>query len=158
MGNLVKFFVSVFMTFMLVGCVDGLNGTDLPPKNNNSQITNQSNQCETFQFKDMQIDFSQGTYMYKNWGDPVGTYQGAAIADRKTAVSVAMAIFDGMKNGQIEAEYVPKSVFYDMQDKIWIISFGKPIDASSQVFMVGGGISIALRESDGAVLRIWGGE
>ena len=54
------------------------------------------------------------------------------------------------KNKEVQ-KYIPKSIFYDNQDKIWIVSFGK----KTNEITVGENCNIAIQETDGKVLRIW---
>lgn len=100
------------------------------------------------------INYESGNFHVKNWDETVGTYTGAVIPDKETALEIAKAIFDGMDKGKDVEEYVPKSVFFDCQDEIWIISFWKDSDEIT----LGGDCSIALQKADGKVLRIWFGE
>ena len=100
------------------------------------------------------IKYEFGSYYDKDWNENVGTYEGAAIPDQETALGIAKVIFNGMDKSKAVQEYVPKSVFYDTQDEIWIISFGKDSDE----IILGGDCSIALQKKDGKVLRIWFGE
>lgn len=100
------------------------------------------------------IKYQMGNYYDKNWNETVGTYVGAAIPDRETAIEVAKAIFYGMDKSESVRRYVPKSVFYDEQDGIWIVSFGEDSDDVT----LGGGCSIAMQKADGKILRIWFGE
>ena len=100
------------------------------------------------------IKYQAGNYYDKNWHDTVGTYTGAAIPDKETAVEVAKAIFSGMDTSENMRRYVPKYIFYDEKDEIWIISFGEDSDEIT----LGGDCSIALQKTDGKVLRIWFGE
>lgn len=101
------------------------------------------------------IKYESGNYQDKNWSETSGTYSGGAvIPDEETALKIAKAIFDGMEKSKDTQEYVPQSVFYDIQDEIWIVSFGK----KSNQFTLGGDCSIAMQKKDGKVLRIWFGE
>lgn len=101
------------------------------------------------------IKYESGNFYDKNWSETIGTYKvEAVVPDEETALKIAKAIFDGMEKSKEVQEYVPKSVFYDNQDEIWIVSFAKN---SSQITL-GGDCNIAIRKKDGMVLRIWFGE
>lgn len=100
------------------------------------------------------VKYESGDYHDKNWSETLGTYAGVAIPDKETALEIAEAIFNGMDKSKDAQEYVPKSVFYDTQDEIWIISFWKDSDEIT----LGGDCSIAIQKKDGKVLRIWFGE
>ena len=100
------------------------------------------------------VKYESGNYHDKNWSETIGTYGGMVIPDEETALKIAKAIFDGMEKSKDAKEYVPQSVFYDNQDEIWIVSFGK----NSNHIMLGGDCNIAMQKKDGKVLRIWFGE
>lgn len=101
------------------------------------------------------IKYESGDFYDKNWSETIGTYIGkAVIPDEETALKIAKAIFDGMGKSKEVQEYVPQSVFYDNQDEVWIVSFGK----NSNQITLGGECNIALQKKDGKVLRIWFGE
>ena len=99
------------------------------------------------------VEFEAGSYFDKNWEESIGTYKGAVIPDKDTAMNVAISIFDGMSKSEEVAEYVVQSIFYDEQDEIWIVSFWK--DSAN---IIDGDCSIALQKKDGKVIRIWFGE
>lgn len=99
------------------------------------------------------VEFETGSYFDKNWDESIGTYKGAVIPDKDTAINVAISIFDGMSKSEEVAEYVVQSIFYDEQDEIWIVSFWKDSENT-----IGGDCSIALQKKDGKVIRIWFGE
>ena len=100
------------------------------------------------------VKYESGIYYDKNWDETVGTYTESVIPDKDTALEVATVIFNGMDKSRGAKEYVPKSVFYDDQDEIWIVSFGK----NSNQITLGGDCNIAMQKKDGKVLRIWFGE
>lgn len=77
------------------------------------------------------IEYQSGNYHDKNWNDMVGTYSEPVILDKETAVEVAKAIFNGMNTSENMNGHVPKSIFYDEQDEIWIISFGEDSDENT---------------------------
>lgn len=110
--------------------------------------------CKNIQEENNTITYQAGNYYDKNWNDTVGTYTGTAIPDKETALEVAKAIFSGMDTGENMRGYVPKYIFYDEKDEVWIVSFGE--DSSETT--LGGDCSIALQKTDGKVLRVWFGE
>ena len=110
--------------------------------------------CENNQQEKDMVKYESGIFYDKNWDETVGTYSDAAVPNKETAIKIAQAIFDGMEKSNEEQKYILKSVFYDKQDEIWIVSFG---DNSSQIIL-GGDCSIAIQRKDGKVLRIWFGE
>ena len=104
---------------------------------------------------DIIIKYESGVFHDKNWSEDIGTYRGkTVIPDEETALKIAKAIFDGMEKSKEAQKFVPQSVFYDNQDEIWIVSFW---EKSNQITL-GGDCNIALKKTDGKVLRIWFGE
>lgn len=110
--------------------------------------------CENNNKENNMVKYKSGNYYDKNWSEDAGTYTGVVVPDKETALEIAKAIFNGMDKSKDAQEYVPKSVFYDNQDEIWIISFAK----DSNEIILGGDCSIAIQKKDGKVLRIWFGE
>ena len=101
------------------------------------------------------VKYESGIFYDKNWSETIGTYSGgAAIPNEQVALKIAKAIFDGIEKNKDAQEYVVQSVFYDTQDDIWIVSFGK----NSDQVTLGGDCNIAIQKKDGKVLRIWFGE
>ena len=100
------------------------------------------------------IEYDSGSYHNKNWDDAVGTYDGDVVCDEESAIDIAKAVYRSIEKNGESNNYVPQSVFYDVADGVWVVSFGKDgVDNE-----VGGGCSIALQKKDGKVLRIWYGE
>ncbi len=111
--------------------------------------------CGNSKKENAMIKYESGNFYDKNWSETIGTYRGdAVIPDEETALKIAKAIFDGMEKSEDAQQYVPQSVFYDNQDEIWIVSFGK----NSNQNTLGGDCNIAMQKKDGKVLRIWFGE
>ena len=93
------------------------------------------------------------------WGDGSivsneGTlYEKDVIPDKETAQNVAKAIYDSIDIGDEHTKYVMDGVFYDEDDGVWIVIFGR--DCRSDV--TDDAWNIAIRKCDGAVLKIWRG-
>lgn len=100
------------------------------------------------------VKYESGNYFNKDWNESVGTYKKVAVPNKNVAIEIAQAIFNGMdKSGEMQ-KYIPQSIFYDEQDEIWIVSFGK----ESNEIILGEDCSIAIQKADGKILRIWFGE
>ena len=100
---------------------------------------------------DEQVEFITGIYHNKKWDESIGTYKQDVIPDQEVALNVASQIFKGMQKSEEIQKYVCTSVFYDEQDEIWIVSFGRQSDE----MIVGGECNIAICKNDGKILRIW---
>lgn len=98
--------------------------------------------CGNKESKNDTIPLETGIYYDKNWDEPVGSYKQEVIPDKETAIEVAKTIFSRMEKSKEAQEYTPQSIFYDEQDEVWIISFGKDLKDN----IVGGGCSIAIEK------------
>lgn len=107
--------------------------------------------CSNNTGEDNMITYESGNYYDKNWCETIGTYSGAVIPNENAALEIARVIFNNMDKNKEVQKYIPKSIFYDNQDKIWIVSFGK----KTNEITVGENCNIAIQETDGKVLRIW---
>jgi len=93
------------------------------------------------------------------WGDDSivsdeGTlYEKDVIPDKETALNVAKSIFDSMDIGEDHTKYDMFGVMYDEDDGVWIVIFSeeRKLDVTDDAW------NIAIRETDGAVLKIWWG-
>lgn len=102
------------------------------------------------------VRYETGVFIDKNWDDTVGTYKGPAVPDKETALKIGTAVFDAMEKSEESQDLTPESVFFDEEDHIWIVTFGKAPEGNVRI--LGGGCSIAIREDNGEVVRIWFGE
>lgn len=93
------------------------------------------------------------------WGDDSiasneGTlYEKNVIPDKETALNVAKSIFDSMDIEEDHTKYVMSGVIYDEDDGVWIVLF----DRKCRYEVTDDAWNIAIRETDGAVLKIWRG-
>ncbi len=93
-----------------------------------------------------------------DWEESSGTYKGDVIPTKEVAIRVAEQIYEGLPKADHEQNYEPYFILYDEQEQIWIVGFceidplfGGPIGPGSDR-------CIAIRQSDGKVMRIWSGE
>ena len=101
------------------------------------------------------VKYESGDFYDKNWSETIGTYSGSSVVPNEiTALKIAVAIFDGMEKSSEAQEYLPQSVFYDIKDEIWIVSFWNDSNQGT----VGGDCNIAIQKKNGTVVRIWFGE
>lgn len=89
-------------------------------------------------------------------GDSI--YNDDVLPDKESAVLAAKQIFDVISTRSDIDEFIPVSIFYDPTNKLWVVTFSKRFDESSELLFVGDGCSIALRQSDAQVVGIWFGE
>lgn len=97
------------------------------------------------------IEYKTGVFIDKNWSDETATYKKAIIPDKQTALETAKVFFGAMTVSEETRSFVPRAVFYDESDQIWIVSFGKDTDEP----ILGGECCIAMRATNAEVLRIW---
>ena len=102
------------------------------------------------------VDYCEGTYYNRNWDEPVGSYIGDIVPNMECAIQLSSMIFSQLLNSEAYVHMTPNYVFYDIEEKVWIVSFWDSTkeNNASEAF-VGDCISIAIQASDGKVLRIW---
>ena len=113
------------------------------------------NACSTSKQADQpneMVAYRRGIYFDKDWDSQILTYDGDAVPDEECALAIAIAIYEALPKGGIEG-LVPAEVFFDEEDNVWIVSFGTPPQTNG-VYVLGGGLTIALQKKDGKVLRI----
>lgn len=106
------------------------------------------------------IDSGSGIYFDKTWiydNETPGTYRGIVVPDETTALSIAAAVFNGMEKSAEVQEFTPQEIFYDVEDRIWIVNFAKE-DSHPFLQMLGNDCSIVIQASDGKILKIQFGE
>ena len=96
------------------------------------------------------IEVTEGIYPNKNWNEIMFPISDPCIPDKETAVSLAQTILVNFQKKGKFIDYVPQYVFYDTQDHIWIISFWKDIEG-----YIGASFSIAIKEDDAQVIKMW---
>ena len=101
-----------------------------------------------------QIAYKEGVYYYKNWDETIGTYTKDAIPSKQAAIEVASAIFKEIQINESYKNYTAQSVFFDVDDNIWIVSFWD----NKYTSHAGSSYSIAIRMKDAKIMRIWFGE
>lgn len=102
-----------------------------------------------------------GDWWNDDWVNPDLIYTEAVVPNEETALKIAEGVYDSLNSDFRGIERIPKIVYYDDEDEIWIVSFVRNWDAfdfPDGMTMTGGGsTSIAIQKSDGKVLRIWNG-
>ena len=84
-----------------------------------------------------------------------GVYEGDVLPDKESAVKAAKGIFEAISERSDLDEFTPLSIFYDPDDKIWVITFCKQLDKSSGWVHLGDSCSVALKSTDAQVVAIW---
>ena len=110
--------------------------------------------------RDSMTEFSSGIYFDKTWiynNETPGTYHGIVVPDEQTALSIATAVFNGMEKSTEVQDFTAQAVFYDEEDRIWIVNFAKE-DTHPYLKTLGNDCSIVIQASDGKILKIQFGE
>jgi len=76
------------------------------------------------------------------------------IPDKEVAAKVAEQIFNGMRE-ESEKDYIPQLVQHDEENGVWNVVFWEYDDPTDGEVTVGSCCNIAIRETDGKVLKIW---
>ncbi|MBQ7907030.1 MAG: hypothetical protein IJ309_05075 [Clostridia bacterium] len=102
-----------------------------------------------------EIEYEEGIYHDKNLDDNLGSYNGTVIADKNVAVDVATSIFNSLFKDKVDEGYAPQLVFYDKEEDLYVVSFWNGSCYDDGTVSLGEECSIAIRASDGKVLKIW---
>ena len=94
-------------------------------------------------------------YDNKDWENMDGYIDEICIPDKNMAINIASAILERFKNEGLFINYIAQTVFYDTQDKIWVVSFW---ENEKKDFIKGGDFCIALKAENSQVIKIWCGE
>ena len=103
------------------------------------------------------VTFITGDFPYEEWKNNAPPLEDPIVPDMETAMGIATAVFNGMEKPESVKDNVLSSVFYDEQNEVWIVSFGKKQDESEGI-IIGGDCYIAIQKEDGKVLYIGYGE
>jgi hypothetical protein len=104
------------------------------------------------------VDYEEGVYYDKNWHDTIGSYSGNIVPTAECAVNLASVIFSSIPQFAVDAHMTPNSVFWDIEDGVWIVTFWDSSKDNENEVYIGYCINIAIQASDGKVLRLWAGE
>ena len=148
-----------FTTFMLAvllvftaGCnIDG-HTTD-----SNTNVVNGEEITSSYSPKESHDDISyeEGIYDNKDWDNIGGSFDEIRIQDKDTAIKVASSILDGMQTRGGFQDVVLYDVFFDTEDKLWIVGFC--IRDTENRMIPGGDLTIVLRADNAQVITtIWG--
>ncbi len=104
------------------------------------------------------IEFISGEYHNKIWNE--NSNQNVSdtefVPDMETAVQIASVIFSNKQKQGFFKEYELQQVFYDENDKVWIISFWTP--ERNGVITLASDFNIAISQKNGEILTIWSRE
>lgn len=105
------------------------------------------------------IEFLSGDYFNKVWNNDndQNVPDTECVPDMESAVQIANIIFSNKQKQGFFKEYELQQVFYDKNDKVWIVSFWTPYD-EKHGYMVGADFSIAISQKNGEILKTWVGE
>ena len=103
------------------------------------------------------VDGHRIVYWEKTWErqDWEGIYLplgGDCIPDIETAIKVSKAILENFR-GDYYKDYVPNCVMYDKVHRIWFVGFIQ--DTDEGVYVIGGGVMVAIRQDNAEVIKIW---
>lgn len=104
------------------------------------------------------IEFLLGEYHNKTWNkdNNQNVLDTEFVPDMESAVKIASVIFSNKQKQGFFKEYELQQVFYDKNDKVWIIGFWKP--EKNGIITVGSDFNIAISQKNGEILKVWSGE
>jgi len=96
------------------------------------------------------ISISSGIYQNKNWESFEFPISDECVPNSDTAISIAQSIMLNFKKEGMFKDYSLQSVFFDTQDKIWIVSF-----YPDKKGYAGSDFHIAIRRDNAQVVKMW---
>lgn len=138
----------ILLALLLSGCG---NNTEIPNVNSDGK-SSESSSTSNKENSDMnEITFQEGVWSDKDWEKVEFPFEKDCIPDKETAVNVTKLFLGKFQQQNYFINYVPQSVFYDTEDKIWIVSF-------SEGDYPGADFTIAIRRENAEVVKMWVGE
>jgi uncharacterized protein YqgQ len=170
-------FIFMILVFILItltcGCVDmpvqmEIKDTSQKGEQVETEVTSQEGkqmETEDTSQEGEQME-TEVTYMYeegifepKDWENIQFPIKDDCIPDKETAIKVAKIFLENLQKQNFFTNNVLGSVFYDTEDKIWIVSFWEESDYMLDGYVtVGGDLSIAIRRENAEVVKMWPGE
>lgn len=99
-----------------------------------------------------EVIYREGIWPDKEWDTVDFPVENDCVPDMETAIAVTSAILETFQKQGYFKDYEAQSVFYDTQDHIWFVTFAE------EALTPGACFTIALRQSNGEVLKMWVGE
>lgn len=98
------------------------------------------------------ISFEEGVWSDKDWENVEFPFKKDCVPDKETAVNITRILIEKFQQQNYFSDYVLQSVFFDTEDKIWIVTYGESRNYP------GACVSIAIRKENAEVIKIWVGE
>lgn len=148
-------FIAVLSCLLLAGCVTISNGNESSQNTSAESSTSTVSSTNTTQYinENYYIDESglligQGNYDDIDWDNELYPYSKDIVPNKDIAIVVANAYLAGMDNGRYAQTYVVYGVFYNENDKAWIVSFNKGQQSLDN------GLHMKIKKSTGELLNI----
>lgn len=128
-----------------------------------TEVPNDAELQDAFDDYYTEIFFESGVFRNKNWDEieseynwdeSASAYIGRAVPDQETAVEIAREILNEMPDEIGKDSLIPKYVFFDEEDELWIVSFWRDSRGSGQITL-GGGFNVVIQKEDGKILKVW---
>ena len=141
-----RIIVLVLLLFALSGCAEKAEVSDVDMSN-------------ILYLEDVWTDDAWGESNLPLEMDCIPAFEKDGIPDKETAIRATQIVVESyQKQGYFE-NYAPFLVLYDTEKKIWIVSFSDGLHSpESGYYSVGACVSIAVRQENAEVIRIWVGE
>lgn len=136
----------IMLVLFLFGCGKNTETSDVSSDgtHNNASGTNNGEVCDM-----REIIFTEGVWHDKEWNKLEFPFENDCIPDKETAIILTKVFLENFQRQNYFTNYVAQSVFYDTEDRIWIVSFSESKDYPGAVF------SIAIREDNAEVVKMW---
>ena len=141
-----KFILFVLLALFLSGCGKNALVANVSGNENADGVSNAPNKEAP---GTNEIIFTEGVWPDKDWENVEFPFEKDCIPDKETALSITGVLVTKFHQQSCFINYAPQSVFYDTEDKIWIVTFVESPDYP------GACVSIAIRKENAEVVKMW---
>lgn len=127
-------------------------------KNENSIEPITENSLEQITDSYLDIKIQSGEYHNKIWNNDnnQNVLDMECVPDKESAIQIANIIFGNKQKQGFFEDYKLQSVFYDVNDLVWVVSFWP--SSENGILYAGSDFNIAISKNDAKILSIWCGE
>ena len=141
--------ILTLLTLLLFGCG---NHEESPVSCTCKEPDNASGTCRMEEIDMNEMIYTEGVWSDEDWRTIEFPFEKECITDKETAVKIACIFFENFKQQGYFSNYTPRSVFYDIENKVWFVAFDAGITYPGANFV------IALRQENSEVIKMWVGE
>ena len=139
----------IMIAIMFIMCMSACKIKDIEQNNNAPVTTPETGNEENLNISE--LPYEEGKWKNKDWDKIELPFEEICIPDKETAIQITSAFVKAFQHKKLFINYKPQSVFYDIEDEIWIVSF-------CEGDVPGASLTIAIRKDNAEVVKMWLGE